>query len=120
MLGEQSGVVGLAGVQSRHSTLRLCRTAWESSWKQLAVHTDTSMEDDEFLDSSLTAEAARSVFAPSRRYIAASQDAVLCQRAFSAPSTLAMVQQHLRHCEWSTVKVSRVTRAFQLGCGPIS
>ena len=73
------------------------------------------MEDDEFLDNSLTAEAARTVFAPSRRYTAASQVAVLCQQAFSAPSTLAMVQQHLHHCEWSTVAISRVTRAFQLG-----
>ena len=110
-----AGVVGLEGVQSWHETLRLCRTAWESAWKQLAANTDTSMEDDEFLDNSLTAEAARNVFAPSRRYIAASQDAVLCQQAFSAPSTLAMVQQHLHYCEWSTVRMSRVTRAFQLG-----
>ena len=105
-----AGVVGLPGLQSWHETLFLCRTAWESAWKQLAVSTDTSMEDDEFLVNSLTAEAARSVFAP-----AACQDAVLCKRAFSAPSTLAMVQQHLHHCEWSTVSISRVTRAFQLG-----
>ena len=110
-----AGVFGLPGVQSWHRTLCLCRIAWESAWQQLAVNTDTSMEDDEFLETSLTAEAARSVFAPSRRHIAASQDAVLCQRAFSAHSTLAMVQQHLHQCGWSTVSMSRATRAFQLG-----